>query len=483
MSTEIHITVEGDGLPELARSYQQQNRQNDFERKAREKAQKLEAAETAKKEQQQRNQQASSQSTTPKYRPEEPAANRRLDLSPSYGWTWKQPGQLDYQNPQPGGLLWLMSGSLAMLETTYPYLNNGVFELHVVSGNGTSSARLFTYDNTFPASPGAGQRRFIPEASETVSSAGQYAITDYMMRSFRYKYRGAIDMPYVVLPTGKNSSIIIVRVLAYKWWIDMSAYTFRQTSFQPSLAAAESLANIWRGQETHSVAWTSINGIETTHEYSQSIREETYAAVVSTTGVRLIDSPAYFNQLFTISGQRLISRAENIRLNLDFIWASYQVPELYPAVGFPSAKDGLSWGSLGPDVYTFLNNILPFTSVARPSASSIEQLNPDYSKGAYQVQYPNGAIGGKAFSDKQMFEDQGTPAYFLTKRRLTGGNFVDQPISVKSLALASNRVQVSQVPYTSVTGPNYAGIVGSIDSAYCQQMLLALGFTEADFTP
>lgn len=77
MSTEINITVEGGNLSDVAWSNQWQNRQNEEQRRQQEKEAKRKAAEEAEQKKLEEQKKAAGSGTSNKYRPDEPAANRR----------------------------------------------------------------------------------------------------------------------------------------------------------------------------------------------------------------------------------------------------------------------------------------------------------------------------------------------------------------------------------------------------------------------
>lgn len=477
MSTQINVTVERGDLVERAKAEQQKNRRQKLEADNRKKV------EAKAKEAKEKAEPPKPEPPLPQLLSRDELAAQRMSADRlSFAWSELQKGTIYTNSPQTR-LAWEQSGSLVGPSVFYSRRNNGVYSLRAICGNGSKAVSLVgvAYGESVPA---GSSLTFVPDYTKTVTigtgANTQYSVTAYMSRTFRYGSGGEIDLTVINMPTGGDATVVVGQFISCGYTINMTGNTFYSSSFKPTLAEAQAVITAATGSEDiYSSVYPVVDGIETTVVYSESTPViERFAAVISTTAVRLIAVPQYFADLFNSKGTKITYSTLNINLGLDFVWKTYQVPMLtYGLNQFRPSNAPVFSG--GINVFKLLNDEAVFTNQIQ-TFPALKSYIPDYSRGSFMIQ-------GEAdvnFTDKQMFDENATePYYFKVAKRTSVSAPFGSPMPISSTCtLSSSKVSTNQVDGTEMNGPAFTSVYSGAERAYCRQMLLALGFTEADLS-
>jgi hypothetical protein len=294
------------------------------------------------------------------------------------------------------------------------------------------------------------------------------------------------------LPLDQTSVIVVGSLSFVKWWADVTAPCFasgvgacyNDDLYNPPTACLDATLAPILGQPIDTTALAGVpedfigeiagsmnnnivDGESTLSPPSVEVGEDTvqdqFAFLVSTKSVRRLAVPSKVATLLTKLGPA-VTRVSSGALNV-----GYTVPYLsFLDTAYP-VLDG-TWRDYGS-----LNEVEQFTDPANildPDAEPEYYIGPDYTGGAFQFQNYNNK------TDTQMYENYSTLEYRFERVR-PDFTKIKPPASLR---LASDRVPLPEG--TILYGPKFPE--ESLDAgkiAYCRQMLLAMGFTEADLIP
>jgi hypothetical protein len=497
MSTEINITVEGEGLVDIDKRYRQENRDNEQQRREKLLADKQKAAADAKKEEDEKRRKGTPQ--MPQLRRDEPAANRLPPSPAAISWfSWYREPATRY--PFNGGLpnFMVVSGGnetgisigLAAYNSSALYDQTRTHQAKLISGDGKSV--------------GIGQPLVIPPSAPPVLRQPSYEYT-YFFESIPNP-NGSSD-PYVicksigtitgtlgrnannagfrqyVLPSGNGNCIVIIFTRHASADIDVTGTGYgnaaqgSDNTYYGGNTRDDLLAAAQRANANDPYVFVQDSYLQNlSYSVSNTVAHaETTVWSVNSRKIRQIDPPQY-----------ILNFNPPIQ-NENYYPHPNANPVLIPSYGSP-LFDGVfssGFGPVGPEIFNSFNLASQFVNQSQIDPAfnypftNVRAIQRNYTKGVFYNK-----LNPITLSDLDMYKLSSIQEFYYKLKKRRASIYLEK--ARPDLVMLDDKVSVDTGYLDGASFWPKFYLLEAFDGgdpAYCTKMLLAMGFSASDLVP